>query len=98
MATNDGLTDSESRFATRVVRRRRLFLGLAIAGVAIGFGLSCFYGWRAAHDPAFPIGPRMVIVLLIFLNARQNLRQYRYTSVIEKMMRREPGAGGRAVS
>jgi hypothetical protein len=94
----EGLADSETRFAARVVRRRRLFFGLAVAGVGIGFGLSCYYGWRVAHDPAFPIGPRAVIVLLILLNARQNLRQYRYAGVIEKMMRRAPGAGGPAVS
>ena len=98
MSTNEVLADSESRFAARVVRRRRLFLGLAIAGVAIGFMLSCYYVWRVAHDPDFPIGPRMVIVVLVFLNARQNLRQYRYAGVIEKMMRRDPGAGGGAVS
>jgi hypothetical protein len=98
MAENDALTDIESRFAARVIRRRRLFLGLAIAGVAIGLSLSSYYIWRVTHDPDFPIGPRMVIVVLVFLNARQNLRGYRYAGVIEKMMRRDAGAGGGAVS
>ena len=87
METPESLPDTEVRFARRAVRRRRLFLGLAIAGVTIAAGLSGYYGWRFLHDPAFPIGPRAVIVLLVLLNARQNLRQYRYAGVIEKMMR-----------
>jgi predicted MFS family arabinose efflux permease len=93
VTTIDGLSDSEIRFAGRVVARRRLFLGLAIAGVAIGAGLAAFYGWRWTHDTAFPIGPRAVIVLLVLLNARQNLRQYRHAGILRKMMgQREGGA------
>jgi hypothetical protein len=87
------LSDSEARFAARVVARRRLFLALAIAGVAIGAGLAAYYGFRRAQDPAFPIGARAVIVLLVLLNARQNLRQYRYAGILHRMMgRREGGA------
>jgi len=82
----DSLPDSEIQFARRAVRRRPLFLGLAIAGVTIAAGLSGYYGWRFLHDPAFPIGPRAVIVLLVLLNARQNLRQYRYAGVIERVL------------
>ena len=87
MTNLSGFSVSEASFARRVVGRRRLFLVLAIAGVIIGAGLAVYYGWRAAHDPAFPLGPHAVIVLLVLLNARQNLRQYRYAGVIEKMMR-----------
>jgi len=92
------MNDSELFFARRAVRRRRLFLGLAVAGVAIGAGLAGYYGWRFVHDPEFPIGPRAVIVLLVLLNARQNLRQYRYAGVLERMMREAAGAGGAAAS
>jgi hypothetical protein len=80
------MTDSERRFAERAVRRKKLFLQLAIAGLIIAGGLSVYYGYRRATDPAFPIGPRAVIVLLILLNSRQNLRQYRYAGVLESLM------------
>jgi len=88
------MKDSELSFAHRAVRRRHLFLGLAVAGVTIAAGLSGYYGWRFVHDPAFPIGPRAVIVLLVLLNARQNLRQYRYAGVLEEMMREAAAGGG----
>jgi hypothetical protein len=38
-------------------------------------------------DPTSPIGPRAVIVILILLNSRQNLRQYRFASFIEDYQR-----------
>lgn len=79
------LTDSEIRFAGRAVRRGRLFLALACGGVAIALALSVFYGYRRWTDPSFPVGPRAVIVLLILLNARQNLRQYRYATLLRKL-------------
>ena len=41
----------------QVHRWRTAFLGMVVllAGVAIGIGLSVYYGWRFAHDPAFPL-------------------------------------------
>jgi hypothetical protein len=83
------VTDSERRFAERAVRRRRLFLGLSIAGLAVAAGLGGYYGYRRLHDPTFPIGPRAVIVLLILLNARQNLRQYRFSRLVQEWMARD---------
>ena len=79
------LTDSEIRFAGRAVRRGRLFLALAWAGVLIAIALSVFYGYRRWTDPNFAVGARAVVVLLILLNARQNLRQYRYASLLRKL-------------
>ncbi len=72
------MTDSQTKFAERAVRRKKLFLG-------------------RLTDPGLGIGPRAVIVLLILLNSRQNLRQYRYAGVLESLMgRREPrGPGGK---
>ncbi len=89
------LTDSEIRFAGRAVRRGRLFLALACAGVVIALALSVFYGYRRWTDPSFPVGVRAVVVLLILLNARQNLRQYRYASLLRKLgdLRGAPGIG-----
>jgi len=80
------VNDSEVRFAERAVRRRRLFMALAVAGVLVAAGLSGLYGWWWLHDHAFAIGPRMVIILLVLLNARQNLRQYRYAGVIAELI------------
>jgi hypothetical protein len=79
------LTDSEIRFAGRAVRRGRLFLALALAGVVIALALSVYYGYRRWTDPSFPVGVRAVVVLLILLNSRQNLRQYRYASLLQKL-------------
>ena len=79
------LTDSEIRFAARAARRGPLFLTLSAGGVAIALALSVFYGYRRWIDPSYPVGPRAVIVLLILLNARQNLRQYRYATLLLKL-------------
>jgi len=80
------MTEDEARFALRAVRRKRLFLGLSIAGVTTAAALCAFYGVLWWRDPDFPIGPRMVIVLLVLLNARLNLRQYRYARLLAGLM------------
>ena len=48
------------------------------------------------HDPLFPVAARAVIVVLVLLNARQNLRQYRYATVLGKVLPSgfRPGAAG----
>ena len=37
-------------------------------------------------EPTYPVGARAVIVLLILLNARMNLRQYRYAGVLGHLL------------
>jgi hypothetical protein len=76
-------TDTQQRFVERALRRKKLFLALAIVGIMIAMVLATYYGFRRLNDPTFPIGPHAVIVLLILLNSRQNLRQYRFASFIE---------------
>jgi len=80
------LDAAESAFARRALRRRPLFLALSIAGIAVALGLSSYYAWRRAHDPQFALAARAVIVVLVLLNARQNLRQYRYATVLGKVL------------
>ena len=80
------MTDNDERFALRAIRRKRLFLGLSIAGLAIAFALIVLYGFLWWRNPMFPIAPRAVIVLLVLLNARQNLRQYKYARLLEGFM------------
>jgi hypothetical protein len=45
------------------------------------------YGYERMVDPSFSIAPRAVIILLILLNARQNLRQHKYAAILEKLIR-----------
>ena len=76
-------TNSQQRFVERAVRRKKLFLALSIVGIVIAGVMGAYYGFRRLNDPTYPIGPRAVIVVLILLNSRQNLRQYRFVSFIE---------------
>ena len=84
------MTETDQRFAHRAIRRKRLFFGLSIAGLAIAAGLSVLYAIFWWTRPGYPIGPRLVIILLVLLNARQNLRQYKYARLLEGLM--VPGA------
>jgi len=84
------MTEADRRFALRAIRRKRLFLGLSIAGLVIAFALTVLYGVLWWRNPAFPIAPRAVIVLLVLLNARQNLRQYKYARLLDGFMGEVP--------
>lgn len=82
------MTEADQRFALRAIRRKRLFLWLSIAGLGIAFALIVLYGVLWWRNPAFPIAPRAVIVLLVLLNARQNLRQFKYARLLEGFLGR----------
>jgi hypothetical protein len=85
-APNPFLDPTESAFALRAVRRKGLFLSLSAAGLLVAAGYSVWCVWMKKHDPAFDMRARAVIVVLVLLNARQNLRQYRYACLIEKLL------------
>lgn len=80
------ITDSELRFARRAIRRKKLFLTLSITSVIVGLGLALLYAWQFATQPGFAPGIHFVLVLLILLMARQNLRQYYYAKILEKLI------------
>ena len=80
------MTDNDRQFALRAIGRKRLFFGLSIAGLAVAGALTVLYGVWWWRDRAFSIGPRAVIILLILLNARQNLRQYKFARILEGFM------------
>ena len=84
------MTETDERFILRAIRRKRLFLGLSIAGLVVAFALIVLYGVFWWRDPAFPVAPRAVIILLVLLNARQNLRQYKYARLLEGFMGQQP--------
>jgi len=86
MSAHSPLTGAELRFAERAVRRRRVFLILSMASVVIAAGLAAYYTSCKLADPAYPVGARAVVVLLILLNARMNLRQYRYAGVLGQLL------------
>jgi len=75
----------DEAFTQRLIRRKKLFLALAIAGVSIAALLSTYYVWRKWHDPEFQVGARAVIVVLVLLNARQNLRQYKCARIVARL-------------
>ncbi len=80
------LTTYERNLAIKAVRWRKLFLGLSITSVIAGLGLAVFYSWEAYTQPGFDIGIHFVLVVLILLNARQNLRQYNYAKILERVI------------
>lgn len=80
------MTEADEVFARRAVRRKRLFLVLSMAGLAISAFLIVLYSYFWYSRPDYPIAPRAVIVLLVLLNARQNLRQYKYAGLLEQML------------
>ena len=81
------MTDSELHFAKRAIRRKKLFLALSIISVTVALSLALFYSWQfATKQPGFAPGIHFVLVLLILLTARQNLRQYRYAKILEKLI------------
>ena len=80
------LTDSERRFVRRAVRRRKLFLSLSLIGIAAALALVAIYAVLTLYHHRLDLPPRVVIIVLVLLNARQNLRQYRYAGVLEKIL------------
>lgn len=80
------MTDSEVDFARRSIKRKKLFLALSITSVIVGLSLALFYAWQYATQPDFALGIHFVLVLLILLMARQNLRQYYYAKILEKLI------------
>lgn len=80
------MTNSEVDFARRSIKRKKLFLALSITSVIVGLSLALFYAWQYVTQPDFALGIHFVLVLLILLMARQNLRQYYYARILEKLI------------
>ena len=75
----------DGAFVAAAIRRKKLFIVLSAVGVVVGLGLGVW--WTLIAPPASSGGLHIVLVVLVLLNARQNLRQYRYACALE---RREP--------
>ena len=74
------LGPEERRFVERSIRQRRAFGVMSALGVVVGLGL--YYAFGGVSDP--PV-LKAVLVILVLLNARSNLRQYRYARILEKL-------------
>jgi len=81
-----GISESELRFSKRAIKRKNLFLKLSVIGVVIGLSLTVFYTWKFATQHDFSVGIHAVLVLLILLIARLNLRQHYYAKILEKVI------------
>ena len=77
------MKEAQRRFVERAIGRKRLFLGLSVVGVLAGVGLA---GWAGFSSDESGSGLRWLVVVLVLLNARQNLRQYRYASALEALV------------
>jgi hypothetical protein len=86
-SVDNAIGPTERAFADRAIRRKRLFLVLSNVSVAVALGYLAMCVYRRMTVPDFEVGPRAVIVLLILLNARQNLRQHKYAAILEKLIR-----------
>lgn len=86
------MTESERRFVVKAIGRKLLFLRLSILGIVVGALLAAYYVylWWAERIPPDQVEGRaitgVVVVVLVLLNARQNLRQYRYAGALEKLL------------
>ena len=80
------MTEAQSRFLTNAIRRKDFFLQLSILGVIVAIGLGAWYIWRSLEEPSASGGTGWVLVLLVLLNARQNLRQHRYAVLLQELM------------
>ena len=79
------MTNYQQNLATKAIRRKKLFLVLSIVSVMIALGLAVYYTWEAYTQPNFDVAIHVVLIVMILLNARQNLRQYGYAQILEKL-------------
>ena len=86
------MTESERCFVEKAIGRKLVFLRLSVLGIVVGALLAAYYVylWWAERIPPDEMEGRaitgVVVVVLVLLNARQNLRQYRYAGALEKLL------------
>jgi len=83
------LSQYQENLIKKVIQRKKLFLSLSLISVIIALILAAYYIWESFNQPNFDKGIHFVLVLLILLNARQNLRQYQYSKLFEWLLNRK---------
>lgn len=79
------LTDYEQALTRKTIHKEKLFLFLSVISVVMGLSLAVYYVWKAYAYPDFTPGIHIVVVILVLLNARQNLRQYFSARIMVKL-------------
>jgi hypothetical protein len=80
------LTQPQQDFVNRAIARKKLFWALSLLGIGIGLGLALWFWFQRAQNPEFDLGYPLVLVVLVLLNARQNLRQYKFALALETLL------------
>ena len=70
-----------------------MYLPISLVSVGIGVGLGLFYVWEAITNQGGDLTIRFVMVILILLSARQNLRQHYFVNIIESLIRENIDSG-----
>jgi hypothetical protein len=83
------LSDYQNKFALKTIQRKQTYLVISILSVIIGVCLTLYYSWLANTVIDFEKGIHAILIILILLNARQNLRQYNYAKILEAIFLKE---------
>jgi len=73
------LSSGQQAFVARFIRRQKLFATLSAVGVAVGLSLALY--WALDGKPGSKL--QFVVVILVLLNARNQLRQWRVAKAFE---------------
>ncbi len=76
------LLDGEEAFVERCIRRQNVFLTLSVIGVVVGLGLAIWWALDGKSGHAL----EFIVVILVLLNARNQLRQWRYAKALERLI------------
>ncbi len=86
---NNPVTDSDRRFVEQAVSRKERYKNLSLLSVIVGALLGAYYAVESMGDPNFEWGVHAVLVVMILLNGRQNLRQFKYARALEGLLESE---------
>ncbi len=80
--TSPNLHPKEKKFLARQIRSRRAYLVFCWVGLAAAFLLILIHAYTSSLD-----GKTGVLILLILLQSRSNLKQYKDAGLLEKLAR-----------
>ena len=81
--THTAPSDPLDSFVRRAIARERVVWVLTWVGVAVGLGLGAWYALGREETAG---ATEWVVVVLILLNARQNLRQVKYAQALGRFV------------
>lgn len=81
-----GLSRGEQRLLRQTLGRKRLFLWLSRLNGAVATLLAGYFCWQGWHAALVLSGLHGMLVLLLLLSARANLRHYRHAQLLGKLL------------